>query len=153
MTRIARLLALATLVSCTAAAAATYPVDDSGTVVSQPVTQMRWRQPMPSRMGDNRVEGRLNAALRLNLSSWLHRSARIYMSLAPTEGDQLSVTWRTQGRLLPGAVRSGGRTLVFEGEVRDAYLMETIELDIVADGRQLTRAQSLHFTFDIETSP
>jgi len=30
------------------------------------------------------------------------RPARVYLSLAPTDGEQLVATWRTQGRLLPG---------------------------------------------------
>lgn len=133
--------------------AAVYRVDDTGTVVSQPVTPMKWRQLVPSRAGDNTVEGQLNVALRLNLSSWLNRPARIYMALAPTEGEQLQATWRTQGRLLPGALRSGGRTLVYDGLVRDPFLTETIQLSLTADGRLLTRTQSLQFYFEIEVSP
>lgn len=133
--------------------AATYRVDDTGTVVSQPVTAMKWRQLVPSRAGDNTVEGQLNVALRLNLSSWVNRPARIYMALAPTEGEQLQATWRTQGRLLPGALRSGGRTLVYDGVVRDPFLTETIQLSLAADGRLLTRTQSLQFFFEIEVSP
>lgn len=150
-----RLLALALLAALfwSTVQAATYRVDDTGTVVSQPVTPMKWRQLVPSRGGDNTVEGQLNVALRLNLASWLNRPARIYMLLAPTEGEQLQATWRTQGRLLPGALRSGGRTLVYDGLVRDAFLTETIQLNLVADGRLLTRAQSLQFYFEIEVSP
>jgi hypothetical protein len=92
-------------------------------------------------------------ALRLNLSAWVNRPARIYLSLAPTDGEQLVATWRTQGRLLPGPVRGGSRTLVFEGVVRDAFLQESIVLDLTVDGRKLERAQSLQFFFEIEVSP
>lgn len=146
------LLLLAMLAASTAEAT-TYRVDDTGTVVSQPVTAMKWRQLVPSRAGDNTVEGQLNVALRLNLASWLNRPARIYMALAPTEGEQLQATWRTQGRLLPGSLRSGGRTLVYDGTVRDPFLTETIQLNLAADGRLLTRTQSLQFYFEIEVSP
>jgi hypothetical protein len=135
------------------AAASIYRVDDAGTLVSQPVTPMRWHQLAPGRAADNAVEGNLNVALRLNLSPWLHRQARIYMSLAPTDSTQLLATWRTQGRLLPGTVRGGGRTLVFQGPVQDAFLQETLLLNLVADGRTLERAQSLQFFFEIEVSP
>lgn len=147
---LAGLLALAGVLPATAA---TYRVDDTGTVVSQPVTPMRWRQLVPGRAGDHTIEGNLSVALRLNLAPWLLRPARIYMSLAPTEGDQLVASWRTQGRLLPGSVRGGGRTLVFEGVVRDAVLQETILLTLAADGRAVERAQSLQFFFEIEVSP
>jgi hypothetical protein len=155
MTRSMRYLAPALLLAlaCAGAAAATFRVDDSGTVLSQPVTPMRWRQLVPSRNADPTVEGRLNVALRLNLSAWVNRPARIYMVLAPTEGQRLTASWRTQGRLLPGALRGGDRTVVFDGLVRDAFLAETLELSLVADGRQSMRMQSLHFHFEIEVSP
>jgi len=135
------------------AGAATYRVDDTGTVVGQPVTPMRWRQPVPGRVADNTVEGQVSVALRLNLSQWVMRQARIYMLLAPTENERLVATWRTQGRLLPGTVRGGGRTLVYEGVVRDPFLQESIVLDLMADGRTLERAQSLQFFFEIEVTP
>jgi hypothetical protein len=144
----ALLLALAA-----AAPAATYRVDDTGTYLNQPMTPMRWRQLAPGRAGDNTVEGRVSVALRLNLSPWLNRPARLYMALAPTQGEQMVATWRTQGRLLPGTVRGGGRTLVFEGVVRDAFLQESIVLELTADGRSVERAESLQFFFEIEVMP
>jgi len=138
---------------CGTAFASTYRVDDTGTYASQPMTPMNWRQLAPGRAGDNTVEGRVNVALRLHLSSWVNRPARIYMAMAPTEGEQMLASWRTQGRLLPGTVRSGGRALVFEGVVRDPFLVENIVLDLTADGRAVERPQSLQFSFEIEVSP
>ena len=153
--RLSRILAAALLALAIAAPAiaATYRVDDTGTYLSQPATPMRWRQLAPGRAGDNTVEGRVTAALRLNLSPWLNRTARLYIGLAPTEGEQMIATWRTQGRLLPGTVRGGGRTLVFEGVVRESFLQESIVLDLMADGRTVERAQSLQFFFEIEVTP
>lgn len=144
---------LAALLLSAHASAATYRVDDTGTYLSQPSTQMRWRQLAPGRAGDHTVEGRVTVALRLNLSPWLNRPARLYMALAPTEGEQMVATWRTQGRLQPGTVRGGGRTLVFEGVVREPFLQENIVLDLMADGRATDRAQSLQFFFEIEVTP
>jgi len=150
----ARALAVALLALLAAqAGAATYRVDDTGTVVGQPVTPMRWRQPVPGRVADNTVEGQVSVALRLNLSQWVMRQARIYMLLAPTENERLVATWRTQGRLLPGSMRGGDRVLVFEGIVREPFLQETILLNLTADGRALERAQSLQFNFEIEMTP
>ena len=153
--RLSRALAIALIALAIAApaAAATYRVDDTGTYLSQPTTPMRWRQLAPGRAGDNTVEGRVTVALRLDLSPWLNRPARLYMGLAPTEGEQMVATWRTQGRLLPGTVRGGGRTLVFEGVVREPFLQESIVLELMADGRAVERAQSLQFFFEIEVTP
>lgn len=150
---LAVLAGLLALAAVPGAGAATYRVDDTGTFVSQPVTPMRWRQLAPGRSGDHTMEGRMSVALRLNLSSWVNRPARIYLALAPTDGEQLMAAWRTQGRLLPGTVRGGGRTLVFEGVVRESFLQENIVIDLTVDGRKLERAQTLQFFFEIEVSP
>lgn len=114
---------------------------------------MRWRQPVPGRGAEHTVEGRLTVALRLNLSPWLDRGARLYMSLAPTDGDRLTARWRTHGRLLAGTLRGGERALVYEGQVRDAFLQEELALELSADGRAIDRAKSLQFFFEIELSP
>ena len=104
-------------------------------------------------MLDNTVEATLRVDVRLNLAPWVNKQARIYMVLAPTDGEQLTANWRTQGRLLPGSVRGGNRTIVFDGVVREPFLNETIELNLLADGRLLTRTQQLQFHFEIEVSP
>jgi hypothetical protein len=141
------------LASVMPALAATYRVDDSGTTLSQTLTPMRWRHLVPSQAADNTVDGQLQAALRLNLANWVHKPVRIYMALSPTQGEQLQASWRTQGRLLPGTLRGGERALVFEGVITEPSLNETIELKLSADGRLLTRAQSLQFYFEIEVAP
>ena len=133
--------------------ASTFRLDDTGTVVGQPVTPMKWRQLAPSGAADHTVEGQLSVALRLNVASWVQRSAKIFMVLAPTQGEQLTATWRTQGRLLPGSLRSGERALVYDGVVRDPFMSETLQFHLTADGRLLTRMQSLQFHFEIEVMP
>ena len=133
------------------AAAGTARVDDSGTVVSQGVVPMRWRQLVPGRGADNSVEASVRVALRLNLSRWLNQPVKLYMGLAPAAGEPVHATWRTQGRLLPGSVQSGARTLVFEGIAGVASLEETMELTLRTDGRALVSAQSLQFYFEVDT--
>jgi hypothetical protein len=134
------------------AQAGTFRVDDSGTRVSAPLVPMRWRTLVPGRGSDNSAEGQLQVALRLNVLPWLNQRGRIYMTLAPApSGDTIRATWRTQGRLLPGSLQSGGRTVIYEGALPSPTIEETIELTITADGRGLTSPQSLQFSFEIET--
>jgi hypothetical protein len=135
-----------------AATAASVRVDDSGTVVSVPVVPMRWRQLVPGRGADHTVEAQLRVALRLNLTAWVNQQVRLYMVLAPVVNSQaVTATWRTQGRLLAGSVRSGARTLVFEGRVPAAVLEETIDLALSTDGRGLLGPQTLQFSFELDT--
>ena len=147
------LLAMASLTALPlTAGAATFRVDDSGTRVSAPLVSMRWRTLVPGRGSDNSAEGQTQVALRLNVLPWLNQRGRIYMTLAPApSGDTLRATWRTQGRLLPGSLRSGGRAVIYEGALSSPTIEETIELTITADGRGLASPQSLQFSFEIET--
>lgn len=132
-------------------AAATARVDDSGTVVSQGVVPMRWKQLVPGRGADHSVEAQVRVAARLNLAPWLNRPIRLYMALAPSTGEPVHAAWRTQGRLLSGALKSGGRTLVFEGVARDALMQETLDLTLTTDGRALQSPQTLQFYFEVDT--
>ncbi len=144
--------ALALLVACLSwpAAAASYRVDDTGTVVSQSVVPMRWKQLVPGRGADHSVEASLRVALRLNLARWVNQPVRLYMGLAPVVGEPVYASWRTQGRLLPASVRSGSRVLVFEGVPPAAFLEESLDLGLRTDGRALTSLQSLQFYFEVD---
>ena len=133
------------------ARAATFRVDDSGTIVSQAVVPMRWRQLVPGRGADHTVEAGLRVAVRLNLARWLNQPVRVYMALAPAPGEPVQASWRTQGRLLPGALKSGGRTLVYDGVARSPTLEETLELTLSTDGRALVSQQALQFYFEVDT--
>ena len=131
--------------------AATVRVDDSGTVVSQGVVPMRWKQLVPGRGADHAVEASIKVALRLNLAKWINQPIRLYMGLAPSAGEPVYASWRTQGRLMPGALRSGTRSIIFNGIATAAALEETIELVLKTDGRALVSPQALQFYFEIDS--
>ena len=131
--------------------AATVRVDDSGTVVSQGVVPMRWKQLVPGRGADHAVEASVRVALRLNLAKWINQPIRLYMGLAPSAGEPVYASWRTQGRLMPGALRSGTRSIIFNGIATAAALEETIELVLKTDGRALVSPQALQFYFEIDS--
>lgn len=147
---LAIILAAALLWSGTASPA-TSRVDDSGTLVSQGLVPMHWKELVPGRGADNSVEASVRVGLRLNLARWLNQPVRLYMALAPATGEPIYATWRTQGRLMPGALRSGGRVLVFEGVANVASLEETLDLTLRTDGWALTSQQSLQFYFEVDT--
>lgn len=133
-----------------ARAASTVRVDDSGTIVNQPVVSMRWRKPVPSRAQDNNVDAEVRVALRLNMAPFLNQPVRLYMALAPVTGDPVVATWRTQGRLLAGTVRSGGRALIYNGVAPGPLIQETIDLMLTTDGRNLDSPQALQFYFEVD---
>ena len=145
-------LACAALVALPASAAV-FRVDETGTVVSQPLVGMKWRQPVPGRVADHTVQGSVRVDVRLNLQPWLNRAARIYLVLAPVSGERVRVQWTTQGRLMPGGVYTGERALVFDGTAGPARFDEVMFMSIEADGNQLNQTQNLNFHFEIEVQP
>ncbi len=145
--------ALLMALAATAAHAATFRIDETGTVVSEPVVNMRWRDLVPGRAADHTVQATLRVDVRLNLAPWVNKPSRIYMVLAPVESDRVRARWTSQGRLLPGSLSSGERALVFDGPAGPASLNESLLLTLETDGRRLLRLQNLNFYFEIEVSP
>jgi hypothetical protein len=141
--------------TCTAAAApavaATYRIDDSSSVPRESTTLLRWRQAAPARDADDTLEGTVGVAVRLNFEPWLNRSGRVFLVFPEQGTPSVRVSWRTQGRLLPGEISPGQRVLVYEGPITVPFLDETLALKIQADGRQLPEMRSLAFHFEIDT--
>lgn len=136
-----------------AALAATFRVDDSLTLPHNAQTRMQWKSAAPTRAEGNLVEGAVIVTIRLNLAPWLNKNGQIYMTLPPqpTIGP-VTAEWTTQGRLLPGKVVSGERTLVFSGPIRSTLIEETLHVKVQADGARLAMPQQLEFIFEIDVN-
>jgi hypothetical protein len=132
------------------AVAATFHVDDSASLPNETTTAMRWKSLSPSRTADNVVEGTTLVTVRLNVAPWLNRTGKIYMVLPVQPVGQVKAEWATQGRLLPGQLISGNRTLVYTGPIRSNMIEDTLALKLQADGRRLAALQRLQFHFEID---
>lgn len=148
--RLARLALAGALMFPACALAATFRVDDSLTLPNETTTAMRWRSLAPNRAIGNAVEGSSVLTIRLNLAPWLHRSGRIFLVLPEQPIGQVIAEWSTQGKLLPGQLVSGNRTLVYAGPIRASVLEDTIALRLQADGQRLVAPQRLQFHFEID---
>ena len=143
-------LLLAVAMAAPPAEAATFRVDEVGTFPQESTAPMRWRQIAPSRGGDNSVEGSSTVNVRLNLAPWLNRSGRLYLVLPQQPLVEVRAGWTTQGRLLPGRLKSGERQLVYTGPITTPMLEDTLVLTIETDGTRLTSALRLNFHFEID---
>lgn len=148
-----RWLPVALLVLCGPAVGATFRVDDSLTLPSNAQTTMRWKSAAPTRADASIVEGAVTVTVRLNLAPWLNKNGQIYMVLPqqPAIG-QVTAEWTTQGRLLPGKVLSGERTLVYSGPIKTSLLEETMTVKVQANGNRLAMPQRLEFSFEIDVN-
>lgn len=130
--------------------AATYIVDDTSTIPYETNLVSRWRQGATGRQLGNDIEAAALVTVRLNVAPWLNRNGRIYLALPQQPIGVVTVDWATQGRLLPGTLRSGERTLVYTGPIRTPVIEDNFQLKVVADGRRVALTQRLQFRFEID---
>lgn len=132
------------------AVAQTYPVDDSASQVLGGTLRLK-PDALPVRGAPlYMVSGQIAVRVRLDVSPWQGRQGRIYMRIPHQSGGAITAIWSTQGRLLPGTLRAGERTLVYSGLIGSTMLEDTMRLRIDADSRTLPSSEQLAFSFDID---
>jgi hypothetical protein len=135
------------------AAAHTAPIDDTGTQALQPAVAMRWKSAAPTRgAAGNLMTGAMTVRLHLNLMPWLHHAGRIYLVLPAQAPGPMKLSWTTQGRLLPGQVVTGNRTLVYAGPVTSRVLEDVLYLQFTVDASLMGHGfpVDIHFEMDEE---
>lgn len=141
--------ALFALLTASAALAGPVRLDDSLSHTVPPTAQMQW---LPQSPGDR--DGGMEAWVRVNVHidtrEWVGRSGRIYMVLPRDETSTIEAVWTTDGRLLPGRLVSGERSLVFAGTIPSASLTDqmVVRLRSGPDWRSASRQLNFHFEFD-----
>ena len=144
------LVGLACTLLAATVSAQTYRVDDSASQVLGGPLRLKPITPMPRGELATALFGQTSVLVRLDVAPWKGRRGRIYMSLPQQADGQVVATWGTQGRLLPGTLRSGERTLAYAGPIDADMLEDTLRLRIQADSRGLARNGQLAFSFEID---
>jgi len=130
-----------------------FRVDDSGTVVLDPVLELKWQPTGSELAGSALSSGTTRVSVQLNLAAWSGRAGRIYMTLPRTAGPTVRATWRAGGTLMSGSLISGDRAIVFAGRINGPVLRDVIEIQLEADGARLVEPEVLAFGFEIEVDP
>ena len=130
------------------ATAKTVVLDDSGTQALDPAVALHWKSVAPSRTGNsNLMLGSATFRVRINVAPWLKRNARIYLVLPAQQPGPLSVSWTSQGKLLPGQLQSGTRALVYSGAISAPFLEDQLTFQFGVDGALVKRAFPVNFQF------
>lgn len=124
-------------------------LDDSATVVLDPVPRMNWRNLSPKNR-DNTIVGKTRVNVKLATAAWLGKRAKIYMLMPAETAGAVQLTWRGTGQLLDGQLKSGARTLVFSGVIRNSRIEDVLSIEIEADGTRISRTQQLQIYYEIE---
>lgn len=133
--------------------AETHRVDDSASVVLTSTVKLKSLSPLARGPQANLIYGELSVIVRLDVSPWKGRQGRIYMTLPEHANGPISAAWTTRGRLMPGILRAGERTLVYAGPIQDNRIEDTLRIRIEADARKLPDNEQLNFSFEIDTTP
>ncbi|HYM26822.1 MAG TPA: hypothetical protein VET66_01630 [Steroidobacteraceae bacterium] len=131
-------------------AAKTTVIDDSGTLPYDAPLVLRWQQLSPRRPVNNTMTGTASIRVRLNVGAWLHRTGRIYLMLPAQQPASLSASWTTQGRLEPGQIAAGSRTLVYAGPITTPFIEDVLQLTLNVDARQLRQLYHVNFQFQMD---
>ncbi len=130
--------------------AKTTVIDDSGTLPNNAALDMRWQQLSPRGPNANIMVGTLALRVKLNVAAWQKRTAKIYLALPAQAPGAMTVTWNTQGRLLPGRVVTGSRTLVYAGPISSPFIEDLVQLTINVDGRRMQTLYHINFRFELD---
>lgn len=127
-------------------------LDDSLTHTVPPNVQMQWRSLAAPRDGAAEMEAWVRVNVRIDTRPILNQTGRIYLALARDQMSMLEAVWTSQGKLQPGRVTSGERTLVYAGTVTGATMEDQLlmRLRSRADWQADTRRLQFHFEFDAD---
>jgi hypothetical protein len=131
--------------------AASVRLDDSGSYAMESNVRMQWRSAIASTGASAATEASVRVQIRIDTRAYAGQQGRVYMVLPQDAGPPLRAEWQTQGRLLPGSVNSGGRTLVYAGPLPGAALEDQLSLRLRSDVSWLSDSRRLNFYFELDT--
>ncbi|RJP63641.1 MAG: hypothetical protein C4535_18760 [Comamonadaceae bacterium] len=147
-------LAIAAVGGLMAASAWANPhrLDDSLSHTVPPNVQMQWLPLTPGQSFAGGMEAWLRVNIRIDTRNWVGRSGRVYMVLPRDQASNVEAVWTTQGRLQPGRLVSGERTLVFAGQISSPTLEDQFQVRLRSnpDWQSNTRRLNFHFELDVD---
>jgi hypothetical protein len=134
-----------------AARAKSITIDDSGSAAIEPSVLMRWKTAVPTRTAAGKLMvGTTTIRVRINVMPWLKHSGRIYLALPAQQPGPISLSWTTQGRILPGQLVSGNRVLVYAGRITTPFMEDTLTFQFSVDGALMRRAVPVTYHFEMD---
>jgi hypothetical protein len=125
-------------------------LDDSLSHTVPPNVQMQWLPLTPGQAYAGGMEAWVRVNIRINTRDWMGRSGRIYMVLPRDEASSIEAIWTTQGRLQPGRLVSGERTLVFAGTIPGATLEDQMQVRLRSNADWSSNSRRLNFHFELD---
>ena len=145
---------LATVAVCGLMAASAWAnphrLDDSLSHTVPPNVQMQWLPLTPGQSFAGGMEAWLRVNIRIDTRNWVGRSGRVYMVLPRDQASNVEAVWTTQGRLQPGRLVSGERTLVFAGQISSPTLEDQFQVRLRSNADWTSNSRRLNFHFELD---
>lgn len=138
------------LLCAASASAGTQRLDDALTHTVPASAQMQWRPVSAADPGAG-METWVRVNVHVDTRAWAGQNARIYMVMGQDAGGQVEAVWTSQGRLLPGRLTPGQRTLVHAGTVPADSLQDQLQLRLRSGADWASPQRRLDFHFEIDT--
>jgi len=94
--------------------------------------------------------GTTTVRVRINVLPWLRRAGRIYLVLPAQAPGPMTASWVTQGRFMPGQVRSGNRVLVYAGPITTPFMEDVVKFEFSVDGNLMQKAVPVSYHFEMD---
>lgn len=125
-------------------------LDDSLSHTVPPNVKMQWLPLKSGQQYAGGMEAWVRVNIRIDTRNWMGRSGRIYMVLPRDEASNIEAVWTTQGRLQPGRLVSGERTLVFAGTIPGATLEDQMQVRLRSNADWSSNSRRLNFHFELD---
>jgi hypothetical protein len=139
---------LISLILTCSSAEARERVDDSRSVVEQPVITMDWKSLIPSGKDRFIMQGYTRVRVVLDVAKWKGTSVRIALRITNPIPGGVTAQWQSRGVLRNGFVQNGNEAVVFEGVVKGETIEDVIDLFIFTDGRTSPDRHAFNFVFE-----
>ena len=125
-------------------------LDDSRSHPAADNVQMQW---LPQNAGEPNagMQTTVRVTIYIDTAEWKDRSGRVYMVLPRDQaGSTVEAEWSTSGKLLPGRLTSGERSLVYAGRIDGDSLQDEMLLRLRTAPDWQSNSRRLNFYFEID---
>jgi hypothetical protein len=126
-------------------------LDDSRSHPAADNVKMQWL-PQNSSEPNAGMQTTVRVNIHIDTTEWQGRSGRVYMVLPRDQaGSTVEAEWTTNGRLLPGRLASGERSLVYAGRIDGPALQDEMQVRLrtAPDWQSETRRLNFYFEIDV----
>ena len=125
-------------------------LDDSRSRPAADNVQMQWL-PQNSSEPNAGMQTTVRVNIHIDTTEWQGRSGRVYMVLPRDQaGSTVEAEWTTNGRLLPGRLASGERSLVYAGRIDGTSLQDEMQVRLRTAPDWQSNSRRLNFYFEID---